>query len=338
MHHPHERVELSFRCGVHLTRWPLLVALGRVDESHPASPRSGDAIERIRDDRSTLGSSRPRSGSCRRPGEPAADTARRGEPPRGRRRPRRRVRRGLSEHAGPPSRASVRDSARGLAKRVGRDIACRLAEPRLDQLLQPRRRSAPRRGRSRQPVPATGFTMHRGGDGDHRARLRPRHPSQLRDHLSTLRAPVRRANPRMPEITIRPARKFSGHDRGCCVDPAAGVGEVTLSPHQPCHRLGRASSRVSGRRSGCSVGRLDYLKNRKQLLLLRSVRAESIERSLCEEGCQEDAARATYSAAMTSRMRAAVSLGVLPTLTPAASRASFFAWAVPDEPETIAPA
>jgi hypothetical protein len=39
-----------------------------------------------------------------------------------------------------------------------------------------------------------------------------------------------------------------------------------------------------------------------------------------------------------SRMRAAVSLGVLPTLTPAASRASFLACAVPAEPETMAPA
>ena len=41
---------------------------------------------------------------------------------------------------------------------------------------------------------------------------------------------------------------------------------------------------------------------------------------------------------MTSRMRRAVSLGVLPTLTPAASSATFFASAVPDEPEMIAPA
>ena len=40
----------------------------------------------------------------------------------------------------------------------------------------------------------------------------------------------------------------------------------------------------------------------------------------------------------TSRISRAVSDGVLPTRTPAASRASFLAWAVPDEPETIAPA
>jgi hypothetical protein len=41
---------------------------------------------------------------------------------------------------------------------------------------------------------------------------------------------------------------------------------------------------------------------------------------------------------MRSRTRAAVSLGVLPTRTPAFSRASFLAWAVPEEPEMIAPA
>ena len=41
---------------------------------------------------------------------------------------------------------------------------------------------------------------------------------------------------------------------------------------------------------------------------------------------------------ISPRMIEAVSDGVLPTRTPAASRASFFACAVPDEPETIAPA
>src|SRR5690606_9892865 len=41
---------------------------------------------------------------------------------------------------------------------------------------------------------------------------------------------------------------------------------------------------------------------------------------------------------MISRRRASVAVGVLPPLTPAASRASFFAWAVPAEPDAIAPA
>ncbi len=48
--------------------------------------------------------------------------------------------------------------------------------------------------------------------------------------------------------------------------------------------------------------------------------------------------RAIYSAASASRSRVAASLGVLPTLTPAASRASFLPWAVPAPSETMAPA
>lgn len=45
-----------------------------------------------------------------------------------------------------------------------------------------------------------------------------------------------------------------------------------------------------------------------------------------------------YRLCRISRASAAVSDGVLPTLTPAASRASFLAAAVPDEPDTMAPA
>ncbi|SKA06394.1 hypothetical protein SAMN02745673_02391 [Marinactinospora thermotolerans DSM 45154] len=48
----------------------------------------------------------------------------------------------------------------------------------------------------------------------------------------------------------------------------------------------------------------------------------------CGPGCRQNSSRASL----------AVSLGVLPTLTPAASRASFFAAAVPEDPDTIAPA
>ncbi len=45
-----------------------------------------------------------------------------------------------------------------------------------------------------------------------------------------------------------------------------------------------------------------------------------------------------YRPCMMSRTIRAVSLGVRPTRTPTFSRASFFAWAVPAEPEMIAPA
>jgi hypothetical protein len=44
------------------------------------------------------------------------------------------------------------------------------------------------------------------------------------------------------------------------------------------------------------------------------------------------------SRSRTSRMSWAVSDGVLPTFTPTASRASFLACAVPEDPDTIAPA
>ena len=48
--------------------------------------------------------------------------------------------------------------------------------------------------------------------------------------------------------------------------------------------------------------------------------------------------RAGYEPARTSTAICAASVGLLPTRTPFASRASFFASAVPDEPEMIAPA
>ncbi len=50
------------------------------------------------------------------------------------------------------------------------------------------------------------------------------------------------------------------------------------------------------------------------------------------------ASSARQDAVRISRMRAAVSEGVVPTRTPAASSASFLAAAVPTEPDTIAPA
>ena len=55
--------------------------------------------------------------------------------------------------------------------------------------------------------------------------------------------------------------------------------------------------------------------------------------ALGSSGCSQ-----YYSAATISRMSAAASLGVLPTFTPAASRASCLACAVPAEPDTMAPA
>jgi hypothetical protein len=47
---------------------------------------------------------------------------------------------------------------------------------------------------------------------------------------------------------------------------------------------------------------------------------------------------ASARAEATSTASSATSVGVVPTRTPRASSASFFAWAVPDEPEMMAPA
>jgi hypothetical protein len=46
----------------------------------------------------------------------------------------------------------------------------------------------------------------------------------------------------------------------------------------------------------------------------------------------------TYALRKTSAAICAASVGDVPTRTPFASSASFFAWAVPDEPVMIAPA
>ena len=48
-------------------------------------------------------------------------------------------------------------------------------------------------------------------------------------------------------------------------------------------------------------------------------------------------ARARYEESVSTAIWA-VSVGLVPTRTPFASSASFFAWAVPEEPEMIAPA
>ena len=70
---------------------------------------------------------------------------------------------------------------------------------------------------------------------------------------------------------------------------------------------------------------------------------EPLQAVLVEAGRRERRLSASGGAASrpsaSPRPRAAaVSVGLLPTRTPFASRASFFAWAVPEEPEMIAPA
>ena len=71
-----------------------------------------------------------------------------------------------------------------------------------------------------------------------------------------------------------------------------------------------------------------------------SARTTSQDRAVCDMPRLSSRAQARQLtlADMISRIRLAVSLGVLPTFTPAASSASCLAAAVPDDPDTMAPA
>ena len=82
-----------------------------------------------------------------------------------------------------------------------------------------------------------------------------------------------------------------------------------------------------------TFGRLQVATTTKSMHLAR-MRARAPTRA----SGYSASSRTGYRLASTSRMSIAVSLGVLPTLTPAASRASFFPWAVPAPEETMAPA
>ena len=74
------------------------------------------------------------------------------------------------------------------------------------------------------------------------------------------------------------------------------------------------------------------------LSLAASRNANAGDRPAAAAFVRRPAQAGATSELMISRISCAVSLGVLPTLTPAASSASFFAAAVPEEPETMAPA
>ena len=78
-------------------------------------------------------------------------------------------------------------------------------------------------------------------------------------------------------------------------------------------------SAVAAQRLACAIG---------QLLDRQALRRRNAS-------CERDRHAPTVAVAAA---RSATSVGVVPTWTPRASSASFFAWAVPDEPEMIAPA
>jgi|SRR5947209_760804 len=94
-------------------------------------------------------------------------------------------------------------------------------------------------------------------------------------------------------------------------DTSGDSKRVTIPPSQPCHLIVAITSptRPSGNRIG-----------------------------LARAGAYTDTELDQDSDLMIWRISFAVSLGVLPTATPAASKASFLASAVPAEPETMAPA
>ncbi len=82
------------------------------------------------------------------------------------------------------------------------------------------------------------------------------------------------------------------------------------------------------------TGRYDALHRPGTARVSRAARHASAGR----RGARASARACVRQPASAARARRAVSDGVLPTFTPAASRASFFAWAVPEEPDTMAPA
>ena len=110
---------------------------------------------------------------------------------------------------------------------------------------------------------------------------------------------------------------------------------VTMATHAaiaPVTTSGRAASgRSSGGAAG-SRGRAPGGRERSHAPILATVQAGAAE---ARRGAPADAGQRLR---MTSRTSWAVPLGVRPTRTPTFSSASFFAWAVPEEPDTMAPA
>jgi hypothetical protein len=97
---------------------------------------------------------------------------------------------------------------------------------------------------------------------------------------------------------------------------------------------GRVRARVRLRRAWPRLRRADPSAQHPGLLGAWSCRSLLPIRSARHTAC----VAGVSPAFMTARIRSAVAEGVLPTLTPAASRAFCLAAAVPEEPETMAPA
>ena len=327
-HHLHERIDRQLLCGAR-RRLDCLRARLSAGSTNRTPPRRG-AVTRSNASVTSAalsGSSRPvmrvmPSGEREEP----QSTASRAEPPRDRR-PRRVEFVAPRGHAAPPSRVRPRfcGIAPGAAP-IDQVVAATsaLGSPSPADRAAADATRATVVGTCREASPCIAVPTV-----DHRARFRP--PTSLsgsRPASRPVRAPVRCARPCMPEITIRSPCQLAGDDvpdaastrrRGSC-ELDAGVAISSLIGQAP-----RTLPR-SGSRSG-SVGHASILAGiERDCYFFVAVEQSPSNDARGKEGTRRElVTRLPYSPAMIARIRSAVSDGVLPTLTPAASRASFFA-------------
>ena len=228
---------------------------------------------------------------------------------------------------------------------VGRDVDHRLARPvarPAHEQGQPEQRHQRDGGRHRPP----GARPRRAATARHRCR-RPAQPlpvaSGSTSHASTTGAsttaseasPVTHPDDQ-PRATSRRSRPAAPrHPRRASSDPGSTERRrsLTVIATQCARQRPEAVRATPSPRTPPTPPRNPHLT--------RSPRSARVEgRAGAGDGTEIELGRdrQAESPCMISRIRSAVSDGVLPTLTPAASRASFLACAVPDEPDTMAPA
>ncbi|CAM5616490.1 hypothetical protein SPURM210S_08343 [Streptomyces purpurascens] len=121
--------------------------------------------------------------------------------------------------------------------------------------------------------------------------------------------------------------------------PSTGLTAGRTRPSACQAEFQRLRARSSRKASGATVRQRCHASGQDVPDLRVRVGAMGLLRSRCTVGGGESASRGDrYRPSRRASTSFAVSVGVLPTLTPTASSASFFARAVPDEPDTIAPA
>ena len=215
--------------------------------------------------------------------------------------------------------------------------------------------------------PAAGPPQQRAGDYEQPEREHPDLPGAVQAERHVMRGePERDRGPQhsgqaVAEAGVRGGDPADGGQRGQQRDAGSGHGEgrdraghrqraaVRAGRRGPalrtCVRTGRAGR--TGRPQGAGLagslrGSTHKAQSWQPPLVIAGRRAghpptrvpgvTAGRRAQARPGGRVQARR------MASRARLAVPLGVRPTRTPAFSRASFLAWAVPDEPEMMAPA